>query len=541
MSVPPDPGPPPRPAFVRLFFAVPDIRGRTAPAVRAGLAFALPALALYLAGFERDALLAALGGFAVLYGEKRPYRVRWRVITTAAVVLVTVAAVYGCLGAWVGADATFAEDLLVVGALTVGAGVVVFIVNAMRHGPPGPFFFVLTACVATVVTRHGVAPDSLILAAAAGAIGSLVVGMAPALWHPQGPEIAATDAAMAAVEEYLADNRAADPARRHGVALSTLHAWTVLHDAAQTDTARAQELWVSQHRFHGARPGPLAPPLRRPSVGHRLRNAWHRDSHATVTTIRVVITAALAGALSVWWGLGRPDWAILGTVLVLQLGPDRIRGSLRGAHRLAGTVLGLAVFALLFLLDLPVLPLIVVIAVLNVAIELTIVGNYAVAVTFITPLAMLMGTPDAGVEGPIRDRFLETLLGVTLAVASMWVLVPRAHRRTLRHSDAEVLAACDTVLDGEDTRAVSAPAVLSQRRDLQWSLLAAEMAATDSASDEPFWAAREWPRHLAVCQVGYDTLSACWRTDPAGPLTPGTRHELSERVSVARTNRPTHI
>ena len=70
----PRPAPPPRPSIRRAFFAVPDIRGRWAAALRAGLAFAIPAAALYLVGFERDALLAALGGFAALYGEKRPYR-----------------------------------------------------------------------------------------------------------------------------------------------------------------------------------------------------------------------------------------------------------------------------------------------------------------------------------------------------------------------------------------------------------------------------------------------------------------------------------
>lgn len=525
----PTPHPPARPPVRRLFFAVPDVRGRSAAAVRAGLAFALPALALYGAGFGRDALLAALGGFAVLYGEKRPYRVRWRVISTASVTLAGIAAGYGYLGHWAGAAASIGQDLVVVAALTLGAALVVFVVNAMRLGPPGPFFFVLTAAVASVVTRHGVTPASLTAAAAAGAVGSLAVGMAPALWRPHGPESAATDAAMAAVDGYLSDNRATDPARRHGVALSTLHAWSVLHDSAQTDGRLAQQLWLSQHRFHDAQPGAYAPPLPRPSVAHRLRTAMRRDSHASVVTIRVLVTTTLAGCLSLAFGLTRPDWAILGTVLVLQLGPDRIRGSLRGAHRLAGTVLGLAVFVALHALDMSVPWLIVVITLLNVLIELTIVGNYAVAVTFITPLAMLMGNPDGSIVVPVRDRFLETLLGVTLAVAALWLLLPRMHRATLRRADHDVLDACAPILDDRSPLVVGSPVMATARRDLQWSLLEAEMAATDSASDEPQWARGRWPQHLTTTQIGYDVLTACWQTPTGSALSGPVADDLTIR------------
>lgn len=515
-----------------MFFAVPDIRGRRGAAIRAGLAFALPALALYTAGFGRDSLLVALGGFAMLYGEKRPYRVRWRVIATASVALTVVAATYGYLGAWAGPDASRTVNLTVVAALAIGAGVVVFVVNAMRLGPPGPFFFVLVAAISTVVTRHGVEPSVLVLCSVSGAAASMVVGMAPALWSPRGPESAATDAALGAVEAYLSDNRGADPARRHGVALSTLHAWSVLHDSAQTDSELAQRLWTSQHLFYDVKAtavGPVAPPLPRPSVTHRLIAALHWHGHATVTTIRVVVTAALAGGLSLAFGLSRPDWAILGTVLVLQLGPDRIRGTLRGTQRLAGTVLGLVVFSVLHLLGLQVLALIVVIAILNVLIELTVVGNYALAVTFITPLAMLMGNPEGALFIPVRDRFLETLLGVALAVGALWLLLPHAHRRSLRLADREVIDACDPVVDPANRVPVGAADMQVRRRDLQWALLEAEMAATDSASDEPYWARERWPHHLTVVQIGYDTLGACWRTEPTEPLAEATAQTLVAR------------
>ena len=71
-----------------------------------------------------------------------------------------------------------------------------FTVNAMRLGPPGPFFFVLTACISSVVTGHGVDVSALVIATCAGGLSSLIVGMAPALWRPEGPQTAATLAAI---------------------------------------------------------------------------------------------------------------------------------------------------------------------------------------------------------------------------------------------------------------------------------------------------------------------------------------------------------
>lgn len=527
------PRPPARPSMRRAFFAVPDIRGRWGAAIRAALAFALPAAALYLLGFERDSLLAALGGFAALYGERRPYRVRWRAVATAAGALVAATAAYGALGSWAGPHATIAANMLLVAALVVGAAAVVFALNSLRLGPPGPFFFVLTAAVASVVTRHGVDVGSAVAATAAGGLGSLVVSMAPALWRPREPERAATLAAIAAVEDYLADNSGADSARRHGVATTTLHAWSVLQDAAATNSALAQKLWASMHRLHGARePVDVAPGLGRPTVIHRVRRAARPFSHAQVTAVRVTAAAAGAGAFSVLVDLSRPDWAILGAVLVLQLGPDRVRGAVRGAHRLTGTVAGLAVFAAVHLLDLGVPATIGVIAVLNVLIELTVVGNYAVAVTFITPLAMLMGTPESDITIPVRDRFLETTLGVALAIASMWVIGRRAHRTTAIRADAAVLDDVERTLATIVAEPVGAIRSLSSRRDLQWSLLEAELSATDAASDEPPWARRYWGHHVAVCRVGYETLSWCWRTDQARSPDPIIVGMLSERLAL---------
>lgn len=523
--------PPARPAFTELFWVRPSTRGRWAPALRAGLAFLLPALALLASGAGVNAVLAALGSFAVLFGERRPYRIRWKTILTAGLLLVMVAALFTILGAWVGPDSSIPRELVVVVALGALTAAGVFGVNALRLGPPGPFFLVLVGGVAALVGRAGVPTASVVLYTAAGAVAALAISMAPALWRPHGPETAATEAALAEIEQFVADNR--EPSRRHSVASSTLNAWSVLHDAAQTDGDLALRLRESHHRVHAADTAALIAPLPRPSIRQRLRSAAHPSSHASVTALRTTTAALLAGGISVVAGLGRPDWAVMGAVLVLQMGPDRVRVGIRGMHRVLGTAAGLAIFAALHLLDLHTGALIAVLAVLNVLIELTVTTNYALAVTFITPLALLMGAADLPLGQQMGSRIVETVLGVALAVAMTWLLFPRAHRSTLRAADQSVRGACVSVLDVAADQTPASPAMRTRRRDLQWQLLEAELAATDSAHDDPSWARKYWPQHHAVRSVGYDLLSACWQAGPDTPVAPARVAELRARVGAS--------
>ncbi|NKT77838.1 hypothetical protein GS882_06540 [Rhodococcus hoagii] len=65
---------------------------------RAAVAVALPGLLGIALGHGPAAATAALGAFAVVYGESRPYRVRWRAVSAAAGVMVVAAT----LGAVVG-------------------------------------------------------------------------------------------------------------------------------------------------------------------------------------------------------------------------------------------------------------------------------------------------------------------------------------------------------------------------------------------------------------------------------------------------------
>ena len=524
------PPPPPRPRMRSLLLAEPSTRGRWAPALRAGLALLLPALILYACGMGDHSMLAALGSFAVLYGERRPYKIRWKVIVTTGTLLVVTTFAFGLIGAAAGPDATAFASLFLVAALALLAGLAVFVVTGLRLGPPGPFFLVLAAGVAWFAARHGIEPGVLALCTAAGGLGALAAGMAPMLYAPRGPEIAATHAAVAAAERYLSNSLEPDPSDRHGVASSTLTAWSVLHDAAQTDGELARRLWEAHHRVHGAQARTLTAPLPRPSIRRRFGFALRPESAATVNGVRIAAAALGSGAVAVALGLSRPDWAIMGAVLVLQLGPDRIRGTIRGVHRIVGTVLGVGLFAVLHALNTPLLALLLVLTVLNVLIELTVTTNYAVAVAFITPLALLMGGSPDSLATQVTERILETVLGVAVALLALWVLLPRAHRGTLRSADAMAVRHDLELVEMGSRASVTDPDVRIARRDLQWLLIEAALAASNSSSDEPSWTQAHWQRHSAVRDLGYDTLAAFWRTEPGAPLPAPVVDELLPRA-----------
>ena len=159
----------------------------------------------------------------------------------------------------------------------------------------------------------------------------------------------------------------------------------------------------------------------------RLRSAWRRLSPSAPLlplAIRVAVAAAVAGMLAHVVGLGHTSWAAVSAVAVLQ-SVNLTTTVNRGIQRALGTATGVD----------PrrdharVLPRtrrrrLLVIA-FQVLAELTVMLNYAMALVFATPLALLL----AHIGGPtsttvlVRDRLLDTLLGVVVALAAA-LLIP---------------------------------------------------------------------------------------------------------------------
>jgi uncharacterized membrane protein YccC len=232
------------------------------------------------------------------------------------------------------------------------------------------------------------------------------------------------------------------------------------------------------------------------------------------------VASGVAGSVGILLDLGRPDWAVITAVLVVHQGPDRIVGTVRGVHRLVGTVIGLALFAGAYQLGLAGAGLVLLLMVLMFLIDLMIARNYGVAVVFITPVALLIGGVGASggpIADPMRDRLLETLIGVAVALATLWLVVPRAHRHNLQWADSRVLDSTADLLRALRANHPNSDAALVLRRDLQLDLLIDDESGHRAVRDEIEWARQHWPRHTEVTRTGYDLLLQCWET-PAGEL-----------------------
>ncbi len=483
-----------------LLFALPAAGRRWGAGLRAAAAVAVPGGLTVLTGHADVALFVTFGAFAVLYGEGRPYRVRARVVLAAAAMLVLAAALGAVVGSSGGHEAAVIVVVIAVAVLAVYA------VDALRLGPPGALFFALVCGGATVAAESGAGPVAIVVCTALGGLASAIVSMAGRLTDRTKPERTAVRRAVAAVDA-AAENPGAEARHSAGSAISA--AWNAVHDAGHGPGSELAATLIAAHRrFADATGGQeeTTLPLPRPSVGYRLRRSATLRSHAMVTALRVGVTCAAAGSLSASLGLARPHWAILSALVVLQQGTDRMRANVRGLQRFAGTAVGLGLFAAVSAVSPAGLALVATIAVLQFCIELFVPRNYAVAVVFITPVALLAGGAAAsGPIGPVlRDRLVETVLGVALAVLAQYLLAPNAHRTTFRWTEARIRAGARAVLETTGRAA---------RRDLQFELEGATRAAVDSAHNDVRWTREHWPAHAALVHLGYDLLAACWAGD----------------------------
>jgi hypothetical protein len=152
-----------------------------------------------------------------------------------------------------------------------------------------------------------------------------------------------------------------------------------------------------------------------------------------VDLLRYAVGPLAAGAIATAVGIGHPYWAavaatvpLTGVTLGAQLG--------RGTQRLAGTVIGVALAALLLSLDPPLLVLIAIVAAAQLWAELFIMRNYALATIGVTPLALVMihlASP-APLGQLVSDRLIETGIGVAVAVVLLIATTPRAARASRR-------------------------------------------------------------------------------------------------------------
>jgi uncharacterized membrane protein YccC len=169
-----------------------------------------------------------------------------------------------------------------------------------------------------------------------------------------------------------------------------------------------------------------------------------------------------------------------------------------------------------------------------------VVRNYALAVIFITPLALTIasgGQRVTDVGGLLLSRGLETTLGCAVAL-TVFVLTTRRYDATrLRKALAATLETAATVCDHLQSGTATSPGARTARRDLQigaMSMLAAYNAALLGPSTARRAAENMWPAIAAAERLAYRELAECWATEHPGTSTACTSLASDDSSSSLR-------
>ncbi|GHB28735.1 FUSC family protein [Streptomyces viridiviolaceus] len=519
------------------------------PALSVVVAVAPPNLILLALGRLDLAMYTMAGSLCALYAHNRPYAARAR--TLAWVVLGMLGGVAVSLVA-----ASLTRDAVVL--VTVGAllaAVQKALCDATRIGPPGNVIltFVSSAALFTPQTL-GQIPGHLALAAAAGAFAWLV-GMAPALVRPHGPERRATAQALHAAAAY-ADTRGtgdghartraagyaavqaawqtllslpacgARAATRQALERLVVRAEVALAAPADSDPERLRA-WARALRGTGTVPragdphtdatGAVADELLGVDAELDARPAplWRRLGPLTPIAVRTALGCALAGYASLALGIGRPYWALV-TAAALYQANLTLTWS-RTVQRVVGNLAGVLLFAAIApLAHLGQAALVLFCLAFNFGAEALITRNYWLGSVCVTPMALLI-TEFAGYQESgelITERVVDTLVG---ALVGFLAAVAVTNRRAGDRVEQAVTAA-----DRARERAARllaepepAPGALEAARRGLAAALADLRATADAAAGE--WWQRALPQERVVLaeQSGHRTLAATVRRQAA--------------------------
>lgn len=165
------------------------------------------------------------------------------------------------------------------------------------------------------------------------------------------------------------------------------------------------------------------------TIAATVRGQRERERHAAfLHAARYVLAIAAAGSAAYVLGLGHVNWAIAGAAVTLAAADPRGRLR-RGIQRVIGTLAGLSVTALVLAPGLSPRTLAIIVICLIFPTELLMSVNYALALSFFTPMIMVMTelAQPIGVGELITSRALGTMVGVVVAVlVSSLVRDPRS-------------------------------------------------------------------------------------------------------------------
>jgi hypothetical protein len=436
-----------------------------------------------------------------------------------------------------------------------------FFCNALRVGPPGAYMFALAGAVgAGLPIQHLTWWQTGLLVLAGGGF-SAIVRLTGMLVDAHGPERTAVGAAGSAVEAFLkAVGGPAEDGARHAAAVALHDTWTTLVSRQSARTAddgvlaRLRSISRELHRLFidgvnagdrfadrdvlaararelaqeartktadSARVAPEHVPLGKRGTAESLRESLIWPSPVLVVSLRVGLAAAIAGLVGAALDLERAYWIVAAAVLVLHQGWDWSRSLQRGFERVVGTLFGLALAGAVLWLAPQGLWLALTLAALQFLIELVVVRNYALAVVFITAIALTMAS--AGHDVPsigllLWDRAVDTVIGCAIGIGVLLVTAPRALAVPIPQELAAALKAAQELLEFAAAGDVVSAAAKRARRNLQHRaivlLTAYELGAGARPQDRRF-AEELWPAVVSAQRLLYRLLAFCWSLEEA--------------------------
>ena len=538
----------PQPAAtgVRALLTLRAAPGRFPFALRAALCMGVPVLAGVAAGDVAAGLMATIGAFTSLYGSGRPYLYRAFMLAWIALGM--------AIAVGLGIAAAVSHPLAIAGVALI-AMASTLLCRALETGPPGAYLFALACAVGTAMGAvHLPALHSSLLVLAGGAF-SWLVHMGGALFSARRPEKRAVERAARAVEAFIASlGGSRQDAARHEAALALHDAWSALvtyqplrraggtvgrlrglnreahllyadamsyglsgtpmPGAALEDARRIARLAQDPAQVEPARHDEI--PLGRLKARDALREALKPGSNSLLVVARVGLASLVTGLAGDLMALENAYWSVASAVLVLHFGLDWRRTVQRGLERLAGTWAGLALAAVLLAWHPQGLWLVAAVAFLQFTIEMVVLRNYAVAVVFITAIALLIAAGGRDVPDHaalLLARGIDTTLGCVIGIAVFALLEPRKAGDRLRIDLAATLDAAGATLEWLARGDVTSRGAREQRRRLQHRVFAlgeAYEAGIGGLGRERREAEQMWPAVGAAQRVAYRTLAECW-------------------------------
>ncbi|MCX4976750.1 FUSC family protein [Streptomyces sp. NBC_00620] len=483
------------------------------------------------------AMYTMAGSLCALYAHNRPYAARAR-----ALAWVVLGMLGGLAVALVTASLTTdAVVLVTVGALL--AAVQKVLCDATRIGPPGHliFAFISSASLFSPGTL-GQVPGHLALAATGGAWAWLV-GMAPGLVRPHGPERRATAHALNAVAAYAGTRGGGEgAARARAAAVAAVHgAWeALLSTGARSAPRRALERLVVRAEIALAAPAATEPerlrswarelrgngPVPRPDdladaadelLGMEAELAFGKQSllrrlgPLAPIALRTALGCALAGYASLALGVGRPYWALVTAASLYQANVTLTWS--RGVQRVVGNLVGVLVFAAVVpLAHLGKVALVLCVLAFNFGAEALIGRNYWLGSICVTPMALLI-TEFARSQQPgelITDRVVDTLVGALIGFVAAVAVTNRRAGDRIEHALSAVERAREHAARVLARDHPEPGALESARRGLAAAVV--DLRATaDTAAGEWWQRALPEDRVMPVEHAAHRTLAATVR------------------------------